>query len=479
MVYSQYAALALAALAVLALLVSIIRAFVIKKSLPVNDVFGSWSPEDMLCAEKLSEMVKFKTLGVTSGGDQAEFDRYRDKLDLLFPEFFSHVEELSIEGAYVWRIKGAGGGLPALILAHSDIVEAQGKWDDPPFAGIIKDGKIYGRGTLDNKGMLCAALTASEKLLCNGFAPKDDVYIVSTQNEETTSAGAINCREYFEKNGIRFGSILDEGGAITCDVMPGVANDMALAGLCEKGYIDMRFTAVSSGGHSSSPGKGTPIARLAAFVNHIETRRVFRIRILPTLRDMFKAVSPHMAFPYRLLLGNFRLYGLLLRLVLPGISPQIGAMMKTTIVFTRCEGGEANNVIPTSASVTANIRNLPGESCEEVIEKLEGIAKRYGITAEVVSRKPASSVTRADSEVVRRVFSIVEKIHPGAIAVPYLTIGATDCCRLNGLSDNIIRFSPLRASGEEVDAMHGDNERIGIAELGRAADFFLEYIAGL
>jgi carboxypeptidase PM20D1 len=447
-----------------------------KKSLSSGDGFAEYSQEDMQYAQKLSEMIQYKTIAVDAGGEQLQFDEYRKKLGTLFPTFFSRVDEIDIPGAYLWRIAGSSKKDPALILAHSDVVDAPGEWEYPPFSGTIKDGMVHGRGAIDNKGMLSSALCAMERLLNENFEPKNDIYIVSTQNEESTSAGILQCREYFERNGLFFSSILDEGGVVTCDVMPGIKNDMAIIGLCEKGYIDMRFTAKSSGGHSGSPGKGNPLARLSGFINYIETHSVFKTKTLPTVRGMFEAVSPHMSFPFRLLLGNFWLYGALLKILLPRMNPSIGAMLKTTIVFTRCEGSTSNNVIPVKASATANIRNLPGESCKKVIDKLSYLAKKYDLETEVLYQKDPSSETSVKSDAVKALFDVVKQVFPATVVAPYMAITATDCCRLDGLSDNIFRFSPLRSTGEEIAAMHGDNERVGIAQLGRAVEFFYVYL---
>jgi len=238
--------------------VCVVRAVLGKKTQPPARSFDGYSDDDLAYAEKLSEMIRYKTIATDVGGEQAQFDALREKLGTLFPVFFSRVEDIRIDGAYLWKIKGKTSGKSALMLAHCDIVEAEGEWEIPPFDGVIKDGVVHGRGAFDNKGMLCAVLSAAERLLEDGFTPQHDIYVASTQNEETSSAGIFRCRDYFEQNGIALDSILDEGGAITCDVMPGIKNDMAMVGLCEKGYMDMRFTIRGSGGHRFS---GRPACR--------------------------------------------------------------------------------------------------------------------------------------------------------------------------------------------------------------------------
>ena len=171
-------------------------------------------------------------------------------------------------------------------MAHSDVVPAAGEWDHPPFAGEIADGCVWGRGAMDTKGSLCALFNAVEELLAEGFTPPCDVYLASSNNEEIMGDGAPNTVTWLTDHGVKLDLVLDEGGAVIEAPMPGLNGKYAMLGVLEKGYADVRFTAVSAGGHSSTPPKGTPLARLAAFVNRVETRPPFPVKITPPVKAM-------------------------------------------------------------------------------------------------------------------------------------------------------------------------------------------------
>ncbi len=119
-------------------------------------------------------------------------------------------------------------------MSHHDVVEAVGEWKYPPFSGTIADGKIWGRGTVDTKGALCAILESVEYLLSKGFQPERDFYIASSCNEEITGDGAIKTVEYMYKKGIRPELVMDEGGSVMGNMMGCEAN-CAMVGILEKG----------------------------------------------------------------------------------------------------------------------------------------------------------------------------------------------------------------------------------------------------
>lgn len=164
---------------------------------------------------------------------------------------------------------------------------------------------------------------------------------------------------------------------------------------------------------------------------------------------------------------------------LPKISPTIGALMTTTIVFTRLSGSDANNVIPSEATAVANIRNICGESEDEVIDKLVKIAARHDISCEVLYNKPASSITDHSDEMVRDFMTMVENHYDNAISVPYIFIGATDACRLDDLSERIILFNPIRISSEEFETFHGIDESVSLKDLANAVTFMKKYLRQL
>jgi carboxypeptidase PM20D1 len=138
-------------------------------------------------------------------------------------------------------------------MAHQDVVEASGSWKYPPFAGVIEDGCVWGRGAIDDKGCLCALLEAVESLLTEGFVPERDIYLVMSHNEEPMGDGAAEVANWLREQGIEPVMVLDEGGAVVDKVLPGVRGLTAMIGTGEKGYLNVRFKAASRGGHASTP----------------------------------------------------------------------------------------------------------------------------------------------------------------------------------------------------------------------------------
>ncbi|MFI3229144.1 MAG: M20/M25/M40 family metallo-hydrolase [Bacillota bacterium] len=461
----------------LILAVVLIRTFSIKKSeTPIDNypILDKKTEEELFC--EFSKVLKIATV---DGCENCEalFAEYENTLKDMFPLFYTKAESIAIDGAFLYKFAGTKNTeKPSIILAHCDVVEANGTWEHEAFEPQLEDHKIFARGTVDNKGMAFAFHKAVEKFFAEGGSFNNDVYFMSTKNEESSSQGAKNVAKYCRENDLQFAVIFDEGGATTCEVLPGINNDIALLGLCEKGYYDVKFSAKSKGGHSGSPQSSNPFHRLSKFVCAVEKRGYFKVSMMQTLTEMFKAVAPYMGFELRLLLGNMWLFKPLVKAVLPAFSPAIGAMMKTTMVFTRAEGSGANNVIPETATMTANIRNLPTESAEAVLAKLKKTAEKYDITMEVLYEKPASAMTNVNQKEVQIISDTIKTVMPSTIVTSYVTIGATDCCLLDEFSDAVVRFSPIRQSGNQIDAMHGIDENVGVSELNKAIEFFSTYI---
>lgn len=150
--------------------------------------------------------------------------------------------------------------------------------------------------------------------------------------------------EELRRRGVELYLLCDEGGGIISEPIGGIHGNFAMVGVFEKGKADVKFTAKSTGGHASAPIKGTPIARLAAFVDETEKHSPFRKKLLPEVAAMFTTLSDYASFGLRLFMGNLWLFAPLLKAVLPAISAQGAAMLKTTIAFTMQSGSDAYNV---------------------------------------------------------------------------------------------------------------------------------------
>lgn len=149
---------------------------------------------------------------------------------------------------------------PVVLMAHMDIVpigEAT-RWTHDPLGGDVVDGVIWGRGTLDDKGQLVAAITAVESLLADGLRPARDVWLSFGSDEEVMGTGAQNAVQVLRRRGVSPWFVLDEGGAVASGAFPGVTRPLGVVGVSEKGVLSLRLTASGRGGHASRPAKGGP-----------------------------------------------------------------------------------------------------------------------------------------------------------------------------------------------------------------------------
>ena len=175
-----------------------------------------------LYAAKLSRMIRMETVSDYSGADTGKFEAFRLLLRDLFPSLFAHCEYTDLKDGFVLRWPGRNSETqPVLFMNHHDVVEPNGAWTHDPFSGEIADGKLWGRGTLDDKGGLWAMLQAAEELIEEGFVPAQDIWFSSASTEETTGAGADAISAWFLSQGIRFRMCFDEGGMILTEPIPG------------------------------------------------------------------------------------------------------------------------------------------------------------------------------------------------------------------------------------------------------------------
>ena len=139
---------------------------------------------------------------------------------------------------------------PKVIMAHYDVVPVnQEEWSVPAFDAVLKDGCIWGRGTLDTKGTLIPSLEAIEQLLKDGFVPENDLYFSFSGEEEIDGASCSDIVSRLEELHVRPAFVLDEGGAIVSGAFPGMKEDCAAVGIVEKGSVNLDFTIEAPGGH--------------------------------------------------------------------------------------------------------------------------------------------------------------------------------------------------------------------------------------
>ena len=397
-------------------------------------------------------------------------------LEELFPLVHEKLERTVIDGNLLYYWKGKSSEKPILLMSHQDVVPAEGEWLHEPFSGDIADGKVWGRGASDTKCSVMAFFEAVEELLREGYTPECDVYLASSCTEEWAGDGAPKIVEELKRRGVELFIVCDEGGGIISEPIGGIKGNFAMVGVFEKGKADVKFTARSTGGHASAPAKNTPIARLAAFVNEVETHTPFKRKFLPEVSAMFARLAPYAPFGLKLVMGNLWLFAPIMKPVLGRISAQAGAMLQTTIAFTMQSGSDAYNVLPQEATLGANMRFIPHQGEKESLEIIKALAAKHGLETEIVHSNDYTEPVDINGEAFKLVEKVIGETFPGLPVSPYVMTGATDAQFYQPICPSCIRFAPVIYGPEQMKGMHGLNENIEYNCLPGAVSFYQNLI---
>ncbi len=424
----------------------------------------------------LQRLVQCKTVSYydKSLEDDAEFR----KLIALLPELYPHVaktcdlRELP-DRALLFRWKGKTEGDPAVLMAHYDVVPVDPEgWEKDPFAGIIEDGVLWGRGTLDTKVTLNGILSAADTLIAEGFTPEHDIYFAFSGGEEVNGEGAVRIVDYFEENKITPAMVVDEGGAVVEGVFPGVKAPCGLIGTAEKGMMNVSFSVNSAGGHASAPPPRTSIGRLSKACLCLENKP-FPMHLAGPAAEMFDTLGRHSSFALKLVFANLWCFRGVLDLLGKKSGGEINALLRTTVAFTQAEGSQAPNVLPPHASLTANMRLNPHDTVESAKARLAKVIDDDKVTIEVGSHMDPSRVSVSRCEAYDKVAAAVASTWKGCIVSPYLMVQCSDSRHWGRISDKVYRFSAMALTSEERKTIHGHNERIRLESIEQAVAFYL------
>ena len=425
------------------------------------------------------EMVRCKTISDRDEIkiDKSEFEKFRGLLKERFPLIHKNCSlELIGKTGLLYQWKGESPSRPVVLMAHYDVVPADEKsWEKPAFEGIIENGEIWGRGTLDTKSTLCGIMEAAEHLLKQGFVPKHDIYLSFSGEEEIDGDTCADTVTELDKRGIKPAMVLDEGGAIVEKVFPGVKNPCALVGIAEKGSVNIEFTMQSRGGHSSTPPRHTIAGRLAKAMVEIE-KHPFRFQLTKPVREMFDALGRHSGFALRIIFANLWLFKPILKIVSKISGNEMYALMHTTCAITKMEGSRAFNVLPPKASFGVNLRVLGNDTMDIVRERLKRIVNDDDIRIDFVSGMNASKSSDTDCDEWLKLKKVIKSLWPDVVVSPYLMLGCSDSRHYCRISDKVYRFSPMMLSKKQRDMIHGHNERIQVDTLIKVVEFYVNLI---
>lgn len=433
-------------------------------------------------AASMAQAVRARTVSglLDPAGTAAAFDTLHAHLAQRYPRVHAMLER-EVIGAhsllFTWRGSDAAAP-PIALLAHQDVVPiapgTERLWARPPFDGVIADGHVWGRGTLDNKSNLVTQLEAVEMLLASGFQPRRTVYLFYGHDEEVGGRnGAVAAAALLKQRGVRLDFVLDEGLAVTEGVLPGVARPLALIALAEKGSVTLKLTATAAPGHSSMPpaAGSSAIGMLSAALVRLD-QNPMPGGIQGAAAEMFEAVAPEMPFDQRLALSNLWLTRPLVEHML-GRGGATNAMLRTTTAMTIVNAGNKQNVLPGRAEAVVNFRILPGDTPASVQAHVERVIadERIDVQSSGVAFEP-SKLSSAQATPFKLIERVAREVFPDALVAPGLMLAASDARHFDAITEHSYRFMPIRFRSEDLPRVHGTDERISVEQLADMVRFY-------
>lgn len=427
-----------------------------------------------------SKALTYKTISYRDREkfDYDEFEKFIEFLQKTYPTVHEKLEfERMNDYALVFKWKGTKANKnPIGLTSHYDVVPilegTEDNWEHDPFSGDIHDGTIWGRGTLDDKIGVIGILEAAEFLLNEGYEPERDIYFMFGFDEEIGGEhGAKVIAETLKERGIHFAFVLDEGGAIIENMVPGVDQPVAVVGIAEKGSATAELSIEGSGGHSSQPKNHTNIGRISKAIATLEDTQ-FHEELRGPVNDLFEFVAPEMSLPMRYVFANKSIFKPVIENILLK-EPTTAALLRTTIAPTIFQAGEQYNALPEKASAIINLRLMPGDSLLDVENFIKETIKDDDIKVKV-SGNEASKVSSVDGWHFKSIQQATRNVYENAIVAPYLMFAGSDAKHYDEISDNTYRFLPVLITSDDLNKMHGTNEQISIDNYINAIKFYIE-----
>lgn len=462
--------------------------------------------KDDSAIQRLSGGLKIPTVSAGELGDfdYSTFDTIKEYLKTSYPLVYENAEfeEVNKYGL-VFKLKGSDPSLaPILFLSHTDVVppgdaEVKDKdenifrpdeqplppvskvaedWDFGPFSGAVANGRIYGRGAIDMKGMLFSLMESLNNLIKSRHIPKRDIYLAFGFDEEVGGQeGAAKIAAYFKDKNLVFDAVYDEGGLILeKGSVAGINSEVAVIGCAEKGFLSVKIKVKGLGGHASMPPMESAIGKAAVIMQRLEHDQM-KPMITPLINQFFTNIGGSMSFVNRMGIANQWLMKPVLLSQLTK-NNSTNALIRTTTALTMMKGSDAPNVLSSEVEFVVNFRLLPGNTVRDVKTHIAEATQGFDVEIEEIdSVKEASAVSPTDTKAFKLIEAAIHEIHPVAIATPYLTVGATDAYKYQIVSKNIYRFMPIKINDAEKQSIHSTNEYLSIENYMKMIHYF-EYV---
>ncbi|WOJ93024.1 M20 family peptidase [Congregibacter variabilis] len=429
-------------------------------------------------SSRLAKAISYPTISYDNPDrrNDAAFIGLREHMLASFPRVYAAAPpRLLNEHSLLFKFPGSRSDLkPALFMGHVDVVPVDSatadQWRFPPFSGAIEDGVIWGRGAMDDKVTVFALLEAMGSLLESGLQPQRTLYFAFGHDEEIGGPmGAAAMAELLEDEGVEFEFVLDEGGVITQGSFPGIEAPVALVGIAEKGFVNLRLTVNAPGGHSSQPPDHTAAGILSQAIVALESHP-FSSDLRYTKMTM-DYVGKQSDFMTRLVMANLWLFEPVVANVLAK-TPATAALTRSTIAATMLEGSSKSNILPTRATAVVNVRIMPGDSVASVREHFVNAIADPRVEVSTFMENEPSAVSPTESLGYQLIQKNIRAMDESVLVAPYLVIGGTDSKHFYSLSPNIYRFIMVKADAEGLKRIHGVNEQLPVEDYRSAIQFF-------
>ena len=373
--------------------------------------------------------------------------------------------------ALVARLRGNGSKQPLMLLAHMDVVGVEpAEWSCNPFGGTVQDGYVYGRGAIDDKGMLAVNLETmlllKRHVIDAGGELTRDVIFTATSDEEAGGEWGIDWLVTTHPDLVRAEYALNEGGRIR--IVRG-RRLYAAVQCAEKVTNVVRIQATGTAGHAAIPRADNALVRLGRALAAVGAHRE-PVRMLPTTRRFFAelgAIWPEAAVGRAMRdVSSAEAAKVARGAKALSAVPMFDAVIRNGISPTMLEGGVRANVIPAEASATLNVRTLPGQSIDGVVGRLRRAIADRGVTVSIVSRGSDSPPSDFRSPMFRAIAKSLRALDPELTVMPYLSTGATDSARLRQMGIKAYGLLPFPLDETDEGRMHAADERVPVEALG-------------
>jgi acetylornithine deacetylase/succinyl-diaminopimelate desuccinylase-like protein len=364
----------------------------------------------------------------------------------------------------VLRVPGKGAAAPLMMCGHADVVTTEDQtWQVPPFEGIIKDGFVWGRGALDMKGALAMMLSALLRLKQEGVTPPGDLVFAVVSDEE--NGGIFGAKYLTEEHAGLFEGIeyaIGELGGFTLHFANKRVYPIMIS---EKQRCTFEVTVSGTGGHGSFPIRGGAMAKLAAILQKLDTKRL-PVHITPPVKMTLEALAKNMSFPVNLVF-RLLLYPWCTDFILNMLGEKgkfFDPLLHNTLSATIVRGGDMINVIPGEASLVLDGRMLPGLDQVEMVREVEAF---IGGDADIKVTYFLPGPSLVNMGLFDTLADILKSFDPEAIPIPFVGIGVSDARFFSKLGIQTYGFTPMILP-KEIDfsrLIHGANERVPIDAL--------------